>query len=146
MMKYAFAVIALLIGAPAAAVEDEYQVRQAAEAFNAAWEQAVEARDWSSVGRQYTDDAVMLPPTDETLYGPLAAQSYLQSLVETKGLRDVHLQIVDVSTEGDLATVACVWYAKPAEPGRYSSVGGNWLRVLERQADGSWRSRFEIWN
>lgn len=109
------------------------------------WAHRFNSGDAQALAGLYADDAVLMPPTDETLFSRDSIAAYWKKSLA--GLANYDVQIVDAQAKGGLLYVAGVWsYERDAGNGRREVVGGNVLRVMERQGDGSWKLRAETWN
>ena len=93
------------------------------------------------------EDAVDLPPHRPAVIGREAIQSFLQSDVDrfTMNFAD---EIVEVDLEGDLAVIWSNYTVTltPNGDGEPIENNGKWLKVLNRQPDGSWKFSRNIWN
>lgn len=118
------------------------EARTVAEAMNASWNYAFNHGDVKALTALYTPDALLLPPTDKTLYSRPEIREYIASLIE-KGYGDYTITPVKVEVAGNTVYQVAVWSARNPQGER---VGGNLLTVLKRQPDGNWRQAVETWN
>lgn len=86
-----------------------------------------------------------MPPTDETLAGHTAIGEFLEEFTQS-GLEHNGVDLVEVRREGDTIYAAGVWSAHRATGEGRELVGGNIVTILERQADGNWKTRLQTWN
>lgn len=109
------------------------------------WTQEFNQGDASRLAGLYAHDAVLMPPSDETLISREAIEAYWKRTLQ--GLSDYSVDIVQSRAEGNVLYAAGIWSANVAgADGKPVVVGGNVLRVMERQEDGSWKLRVETWN
>ena len=118
------------------------EARTAAEAMNASWNYAFNHKDVRALTALYTPNALLLPPTDKTLYSRPEIREYISSLIN-KGYTDHTISVVQVRVEGNTAYQVAVWSALNPQGKR---VGGNLVTVLRRQPDGNWRQSVQTWN
>lgn len=119
--------------------------RDIAEQANSAWSAALNSRDVEGVVSTYANDAVVMPPTDETLAGTDRIRTYMEG-VAGKAVKHNGVDLYDVRRDGDTVYAAGVWSATVLEDGQPKLVGGNIVNVLQRQPDGSWKTRLQTWN
>jgi ketosteroid isomerase-like protein len=134
------------MAAPATlSAEDEAAVR----AMDAEWARAVTAGDGNAIAALYAADAVVMPPNEPTVRGD-AAKAYWVNFANTfTAQAELTPDVVD--GRGDLAFSSGTWRmtltpkapagAKPLPPQE-----GKYLGVAKKQADGSWKLAYDIWN
>jgi ketosteroid isomerase-like protein len=134
------------MAAPAAlSADDEAALR----AMDAAWAQAATAGDGNALAAFYAADAVVMPPNEATVRGD-AAKAYWVNFANTFTTQaELSTEVVD--GRGDLAFTSGTWRmtltpkapagAKPLPPQE-----GKYLGVAKKQADGSWKLAYDIWN
>ncbi len=126
------------IGAPAKQLADDY---------NHQWLNAIKSGDPTRLSRLYADNAVMMPPTDETIVGNDPIGIYLTTPTSGPQIANYSVDIVGCELTGNTLQFAGVWGAEKTDPrGRAITLTGNLLRILDRQADGTWAMSYEIWN
>ncbi len=133
---------ALIVTPLAAGAED---IRDVVEANHAAWQAALNQRNVDGLLQTYSADAVLMPPTDDTLAGHGAIGAYLAQLAAS-GVEHNGIDIYDLQRAGDTVYAAGVWSATVPGSDGPQLIGGNMVSVLERQADGSWKTRLQTWN
>jgi ketosteroid isomerase-like protein len=125
-------------GAPAERVASDYNRR---------WLDALETGDPEHLRELYSDNAVIMPPTDETIIGRDPIGEYMATTPSAPPLSNYSVDIVACELAGDTVQFAGVWGADQTDyRGHAVAMTGNVLRILARQADGSWTSSYEIWN
>ena len=91
----------------------------------------------------YADDAVLLPPNGPIVRGAAAIQAFWQAFLD-QGVTDAVIETGDLSESGDLAYgIGTYSYAVPTTGFKDT---GKFLIVLERQADGGWRTIADQFN
>ena len=126
------------IGVPAQRLADDYNRR---------WVMALNSGNAEELGKLYADNAVLMPPTDETIVGRAPIGSYLTSSANAPRLDQYTVDIVGCEFSGDSLQFAGVWGTRQIDyRGKSVTISGNVLRILDRQANGSWQTTYEIWN
>ncbi|MEJ1157991.1 YybH family protein [Prosthecomicrobium sp. N25] len=121
-------------------------IRATIEAGNAKWDAAFNKKDAAGIAALYAADAKLLPPAKVVVSGPAEIEKFFKSILEG-GFADHKIEIVDLKVEGNLAYQAGRWTATgPAQGGTRATYTGSLISVLEKQADGSWKSRAHTWN
>jgi len=118
------------------------EVGAVAQAFH----DGVANRDAAALASLYTENARFLPPGMEPCEGRAQTQSALQQLLDM-GARSLDLEPLEVR-ESDNLTVEYGRYALRIEPKGNEAVTdvGKYLVVHERQADGSTKIMYDIFN
>ena len=108
---------------------------------------ALNARDLSALVGYYAEDAIQFPPNSPALTGRAAIRSTLES-----GLKGVKvtatIEVVEVFTAERWAFARCTYrmVTTPQGGGQPITVTGNWLNILRRQPDDSWRITRSSWS
>jgi ketosteroid isomerase-like protein len=111
------------------------------------WLDAAQSGNPQALAALYTENAVLMPPTDETIVGRAPIARYLAEGPGATSLHGYTVDIVGCDLRGDTLEIAGVWGVDPAHPDpRPGLRTGNVMRVANRQADGSWALKYEIWN
>lgn len=136
---------ALLSCAPPAVdtANDEAALREQLSAF---WE-AGNDRDLEAMMSHYADDAVVMAANAPTMTGTDAIRQYMLSLWET-GTAEIVGTIEEVHVAGDFGMVrgSIDVRVTPADGSEPFSDNSNFVEIYRRQADGSWKSAWDIWN
>ncbi len=123
---------------------DEAAVRSADSAFA----RAATAGDGAAVGALYAPDATILPPADSARHGP-AVTEYWSGFLSAFTV-SLTLNTTAVDGRGDLAfaTGSYTLAATPKQAGAkpMPTENGKYLEVMKKQADGSWRIIYDMWN
>ncbi len=150
-MKTSYAVILcvllLLLSACAQKVNAPADV-QAIKDMESAWDKAWNAgnADAAALGF-YSTDAVRLEPNQPALVGRDAIRASLQKYLEQFTEEDRSVT-EDVRVSGDLAVARGTFEGKAnLKAGGYSAqFKAKWVVAFQRQADGSWKGIWDIWN
>lgn len=118
-----------------------------ATATTTRWLDAAQSGSPQALAALYTENAVLMPPTDETIVGRAPIARYLADGPGAASLHGYTVDIVGCDLRGDTLEIAGVWGvdATRRDP-RTGLQTGNVMRVANRQADGSWALKYEIWN
>ena len=124
-------------------IEDEAAVRALTTRFDA----ATSSRDIEAMMSRYADGAARMDPNLPTMIGHDAIRASFVEGWETND-PDVANELVDLRISGDLAMSRGTWTAtiRPASGEEPYEDQGKWAAAAERQADGSWKSIWEIWS
>ena len=133
------------VAAPTAATKDS--VRQAIEAANARFVDAIGRGDTVGMYADYAGDAVMMMSGSPALHGRLAISQTLNQMMTQATLKDPRFHIGDVLLGGDLAveTGSYDWTVVPKQ-GKPVPDKGKYVVVWQRQDDGSWKIVRDISN
>lgn len=133
------------MAAPAAlSAEDEAALR----AMDADWARAATAGDGNALAAFYTADAVVMPPNEPTIRGEAAKQYWIDFTNQFTAQVELATEVAD--GRGDLGFTSGTWRmtltpkttgAKPMP-----TLEGRYLGVVKKQADGSWKLAYDIWN
>lgn len=102
-------------------------------------------RDFASLARLYTHDAVAMPPHHPAVHGRAALEAFLGSFPRVSRFT---FGIEEIDGRADLAYVRGT-YAMTIHPdGAPTAVddAGKYVEIRKRQADGSWLIAIDIFN
>lgn len=121
--------------------------REAIEALRQRESETFGAGDVDAIVELFSDDAVLMPPGEPAVVGRAAQRDWLEALYEQFA---VEARYADTTLElaGDWAFEQ-LWFTMtltPVEGGEATTINGHGLHVYERQADGSWRIAYDVWN
>jgi ketosteroid isomerase-like protein len=119
------------------------RLRATAAAVENALVQAIARADWDSAAKIYADDAVIFAPGVPPVVGRQAIASFWRAVAK-KGMRELELQLMDLTASGDQMDVV----------GKYVMYGpdatvldvGKFLAQYRRDARGSWRLSRDVLN
>lgn len=102
------------------------------------------AADWDGWANQLTEDAVFLQPNGPALQGRAAIRQWATGFT---GMASFTSPVLEVGGAGPVAYARGTYaFAMGPTAQLQISDSGNWLTVYERQADGTWRIKRNIWN
>src|SRR5437899_2520695 len=78
-------------------------IKQEIERLTREFEAAYRRGDFRAVASFYTEDAMVMPPGQETVRGRRAIEQVYQALHDQKGVQDFTIDIDVVDSNGDLA-------------------------------------------
>ena len=121
------------------------EVRKAIEKLNLEFGEGFRRGDAAAVAALYTDDAVLLPPNSDIIWGRQGIEKFWGEAIQ-KGLKDVVMTTVELSVSGDTFHVIGNYTAKISEKGqKLVEEKGKYLIIGKRTAVG-WKAHRDIWN
>ncbi len=120
---------------------------QAIKDFTEEWEVAYNADDIDKLMSLYADNSLRIPANQPPVIGKEAIRgSFQQEFDEFTHEEEDVLEDVEVSC--DLAFARGAWknILTPRAGGESRTVNGNWLEILKKQPDGSWKIIIEMWS
>jgi uncharacterized protein (TIGR02246 family) len=134
-------------GVAATAAADAGAVRQAIEASNAKFVDAVKKSDSTTIADNYADDAIVMAPGTEAWRGRDAVRKGFTGMMTQAPAKEFKLTSDDVTVGGDLA-VETGTYEMTMQPkgGKEMKDKGKFVVVWKRQADGSWKIVRDVFN
>ena len=108
------------------------------------------AGNWDAFSAEFTTDPVRFPPDVSPLVGKAAADAFNHA---TPHFSAIAFTLTSVAVRSDLAVVTVNYTA--AVPAGKDAAGkataamnlqGNWMQILQKQPDGSWKISRDIWN
>lgn len=120
----------------------------AVRAADAAFQQAIAAKDLNKIMSFYADDAVLMPTAKPLLSGKAAITDEWKELLAIPAFQNASkLEDVEVSASNDLAYTRGSYETRLlGEDGKLVTEPGKWLSVWRKQPDGSWRVAIETYN
>ncbi len=116
--------------------------------LDARWSKAAAARDLVGTVAFYSNDAIVLPPNAASAATNEAIRNVWRDLLATPGLA-IRWQPakVQLAKSGEMAWVSGVYELTRNDPtGKPVNDRGKYLEVWEKQADGNWKCRVDMWN
>jgi uncharacterized protein (TIGR02246 family) len=112
---------------------------------------AAKKGDLATLAELWTDDAVALPPGEPPVIGIDAIRKWLAKGQPDSSAVEVIDYVLDFKEIKILGDEAIEWgrtsvALRPRGASSISRASGNLMRVLKRQADGSWRVSRSVWN
>ena len=112
------------------------------------WSKAAAAKDLEQTVAYYSDDAVVLPPNTASAMTKEAIRNTWKDLLASPGLVITRKPTrVELAKSGDMA-----WLSGTYELTMNDAAGspindhGKYLEVWEKQPDGNWKCRADMWN
>jgi len=112
---------------------------------NKTWELAFNAGDTDALGKLYTEDAVVMPPSLEILNAPGKIKDYWDNQI-LSGTNNFRVQTINLRVQDDVVYQTAVWIATVTSNGVATDLDGEMTNVLARQTDGSWKIQLQSWN
>ena len=145
--KHAFVSTLALISIGVATPAWAEDLRSAMEADNVKWLKAFNTRNTEVMPGMYTPDAIIMAPNSAPVKGREAIGQFWDKMLKDGKLKDHTFDIVDVKQVGNQAyQVARYTLVSVAEDGKSANAAGNAVRIFERQADGTWLTKVQIFN
>ena len=150
LLSVAIAFIACEPAAEAPEPEEKPSMEADVEAIDELREQGVAAingKDVEAYLALVTDDAVLMPPHESPAVGKEAIRSKFQALLDPF-TPEVTASSEEVVVAGDWAFERYSFNLKltPTEAGEPIEDSGQGVQIYRRQADGSWKIAYDIWN
>jgi len=102
------------------------------------------AGDWDGWASQLTEDAIFLQPNGPAVEGRAAIRAWITAFAGMASFTATPVEIVGVS---NVAYARGTYsFAMGPKAALQVSDTGKWLTVYEKQNDGSWRIKRNIWN
>jgi len=122
---------------------DEQAIRALLDGFG----RAATAGDVETLMGYYVAEPAKLGPGRPPMEGASAVRSMFTTTLETAAFK-TELVPHDIRVSGDLAVARGVQTgtATPRAGGPATAIQVKWVAVYARQADGSWRCAYDIWN
>ena len=118
--------------------------RLAIEALNQHDVKATLAQDLKAIVSQWTEDFVVIPGTGDIVRGrSVNAANAERAMEQMKGIVpvDYDLHVEEITVSGDYAFEWGTYLgtARPTGGGGDITYSGKFMRILQRQSDGSWK-------
>lgn len=136
--------------APEEEPEAEAMVEADLEAISDLREEYVAAYDAGNLERvviNFTDDAMLMPPNEPAAAGYEAIESWFQGAFE-EFTAELTVSSEEVEVAGEWAFDRGTYTATftPKAGGEPTEENGNYIAILKKQPDGSWKIALDIWN
>ncbi len=145
--KYAWSPILVAMSFAVAVPVWADDLRAAMEADNTKWLQAFNTHNAKVMPSMYTRDAIILAPNSAPVKGREAIGQFWEKMLKDGKLKDHTFEIVDVKQDGNQAYQAARYtLVTVKEGGESAKAAGNAVRIFERQPDGTWLTKVQIFN
>lgn len=116
--------------------------------LDAQWSKAAAAKDLELTIAYYSDDAIVLPPNAASAATKEAIRNVWKDLLATPGLAITwQPNRVQLAKSSDMAWVSGTYELTMNDPsGKPINDRGKYIEVWEKQADGNWKCRADMWN
>ena len=135
-------------GVAATASTDAGAVRQAIDAANAKFVEAMKRGDTIAIAENYTEDAIVMPQGTESWRGREAIRKGFGGMLTQSTVKEFSMKTDDVTVAGDIAVESGTYEetAQAKSGGQETKDKGKYMVVWKRQADGSWKIVRDIFN
>lgn len=126
---------------PATETLSDAEARAIVDRMNAEWDAAVVAGDIDVNMEMYTEDAIRMQPDMPALVGRDAIRAWMQSHQDTysfEGSNEIQ-EVRALSPDWILVRSTGSFAATPKAGGEVRTEQEQWLSIVQRQADGSWK-------
>lgn len=116
------------------------------EQLNSLWANSFGEGNTEALMSLYTKNAMVFPPSSEILDSRTEIKGYLDNLKKV-GVTGYSISNIDMDIKGDTVYTTGIWEATRVDTnGNVIEFEGNITNILEKQANGSWRIKFQSWN
>jgi ketosteroid isomerase-like protein len=123
-------------------------VEQLLRDLDAEWAKAAATKDVERTIAYYSDDAIVLPPNATGAVTKEAVRNVWKEMLASPGLAITWNPIrVQLAKSGDMGWVSGTYELTMNDPsGKPINDRGKYLEVWEKQTDGNWKCRADMWN
>ena len=124
------------------------QIEQALRDLDGQLSTAAAAKDLEKTVSYYSDDAIVMPPNTSAARTKEAIRNVLKDFLASPGATVTWKATkVEVAKSGDLACVSGIYEEMTIDAsGKPGKERGKYLKVWQKQADGTWKCNADIWN
>ena len=141
MLAVPFLVSCTTAPPPDTTAEDSQAIRAASKQ----WEDNFDSGDLAAFATHYTEEAKVLPPSNQIVTGRESIQEFFQAFYDAGG-HDLHLTVIELSVSGDMAHVVGKYTLTiQPEEGEAISDNGKYVEIWKR-VNGSWKMITATWN
>ena len=128
---------------PPSSAEDVRRIKEVSAAREAAFNES----DAQKIATYFTEDAVLMAPGQPADTGRAAVAEYYQSIFDTyePELSSHYVTVEVVGTHAYGRGIAEVTLT-PKDGGASVTSTSKYINILEKQADGTWKTTHDIWN
>lgn len=109
---------------------------------------AMKANNAEALGPLVTTDVVFMPPHEQPVTGRQGVIDWFSGVVKQARTVAVLVPQREVIVTGDFGIErgSFIWKVAPTAGGSEIEDRGNFLAIWQRQPDGSWKAKYDIWN
>jgi ketosteroid isomerase-like protein len=135
-------------GSPSEKQSDTQPIERILRDLDAQWAKAAAAKDVEQTIAYYSDDAVVLPPNATSAATKEAIRNVWKDMFASPGLViSWQPNKVQVGKSGEMAWVSGTYELTMNDAsGKPINDRGKYLEVWEKQSDGNWKCRADMWN
>jgi ketosteroid isomerase-like protein len=135
-------------GSPSEKASGTQPVEQLLRDLDAEWAEAAAAKDVEQTIAYYSDDAIVLPPNASTAATKEAVRNVWKEMFASPGLAITWKPTrVQLAKSGDMGWVSGTYeFTMSDASGKPINDRGKYLEVWEKQTDGNWKCRADMWN
>jgi uncharacterized protein (TIGR02246 family) len=122
--------------------------KEALNKMSEEWDKNVLTGNFEAIAETYIDNAVRINADGTVLKGKDAISNLFKSLFEQYKFTKCEDKAEDIRVSGDLAVIRGTWAGTLISIDGSETINGseNWVSVLERQSDGSWKTVYDLIN
>ena len=135
-------------GSPSEKSSDTQSAEQRLRDLDAEWAKAAAAKDVERTIGYYSDDAIVLPPNATSAATKEAIRNVWKDMLASPGLAiSWQPTRVQLGKSGDMGWVSGMYKLTMIDAnGKPINDRGKYLEVWEKQTDGNWKCRADMWN
>ena len=135
-------------GSPSEKPSGTQPVEQLLRDLDAQWAKAAAAKDVEQTVAYYSDDAIVLPPNATSAATKDAVRNVWKDMFASPGLAITWKPTkVQLAKSGDMGWVSGTYELTMNDAsGKPINDRGKYLEVWEKQSDGNWKCRADMWN
>src|SRR5438477_11784507 len=149
-MKIKTLLVTLIVGFSAVTVcfTADTKLEKALRDADAEWSKAAASKDVDKTVSYYADDTIVMPPNDAMANTKAAIRKIWNDLLTSPGATiSWKATKVEVSKSGDIGFVAGTYELTMNDAsGKPMNDRGKYREVWEKQTDGNWKCRADMWN
>lgn len=130
----------VVLARPVTAASLDPKLERAVRKANSDWEKAVTTGDAAAIAAPYADDAVFVLVDGSCVRGRAEIEKMYRVGFEKRGVSaSARIESKKLVVDGDLAYESGWGEVRRMTAGKLSSIGGRYLTVWQRGADGEWK-------
>jgi uncharacterized protein (TIGR02246 family) len=148
VLPVCFALLSFAFFGTASAEDTKSVIEQALRDADAQLSAAAATKDLEKTVSYYSEDAIVMPPNTSAAKTKEAIENVLKDFLASPGAAvSWKATKVEIAKSGDLACVSGIYEEMTIDAsGKPVKDRGKYVKVWEKQADGKWKCRADIWN